>query len=276
MQAATGTLISGSLIPAIMSGNFRPTDVDFYTPKGAGLDVSLFLKRSGDWKRTKFAPTYNFASGIGHVFTLRHRTTRKRINIIESLTPHALDAVVQFHSTCVIGAISADAFWHGYAHLALSNITITTPTRMPLTRDVVQQTRAWKILRKYKQRGFDFHLDEFRVPHVCCEDVRCPATIRTSDDVGCSRISLPAWGLSDFRQAEHISCWTLHGSGCPGGILSRAPASQIALATNPIGWSFVRNMGSGNTDKIIVSHWRLMMNHLMNLSQAPDVALGLC
>ncbi|KAJ7046265.1 hypothetical protein C8F04DRAFT_1248517 [Mycena alexandri] len=258
MQVATRTLISGSFIPAIMCEAFEPNDIDFYTPKAAGHDVARFFKKSGDWSRIKFSTTYNFASGIGHVYTMRHRTSEMKINIIESLTLNALDAVVQFHSTCVIGAISADSFWHGYPDLTLARVSITSPARMPLTKDIVQQTRTWTILRKYAARGYDFHLGEFRAPHTCCEDARCPATVRTSDDSGCVRIPLPKWEFSTPGTPECVSCWTFSGCGCPGGILSRAPISQVSLATSPG-----------------ISHWRFMMNHLLNAEEAPGEALGL-
>ncbi|KAJ7018089.1 hypothetical protein C8F04DRAFT_977881, partial [Mycena alexandri] len=172
---------------------FEPHDIDFYTPKDRAFEVVMFFRRSGKWRRVKFSAKYDFSTGIGRVYAMRHRQTKKKINIIESLTPYALDAVVQFHSTCVMGAFSADAFWHGHVDTALANISITTPPRMPLTSDLDQQTRTWKILRKYTTRGFDFHFDEFRAPHSCCADTRCPATIRTSDDAGCIRIALPSW-----------------------------------------------------------------------------------
>ncbi|KAJ7021404.1 hypothetical protein C8F04DRAFT_1273761 [Mycena alexandri] len=217
MQVATGTLISGSFVPAMMTGNFEPKDIDFYMPRAAGGDVALFFKKSGDWSQIGMSPTYNFASGIGRVYTMRHRRTEKKINIIELLTLNALDAVVQFHSTCVMGAISADTFWHGYPDTTLAGVTITSVARMPLTKDVAQQTQTWKILRKYAARGFDFHLEEYRAPHVCCEDLRCPATVRTSNDVGCSTFRV---GLC---MARVVPVGSSLGQGLLGFLLRQPP-----------------------------------------------------
>jgi hypothetical protein len=110
-----GSLISGSTI-AVLTGlpsAFCPTDLDVYTPRGGGWKVVQFFKKGGKYRVTKATSAYDFAAGIGKVFTLRHRASKKTINIIESISLNPLDAVLHFHLSCIFGAWTANHFWHG-------------------------------------------------------------------------------------------------------------------------------------------------------------------
>ncbi|KAJ7741065.1 hypothetical protein B0H16DRAFT_1728707 [Mycena metata] len=255
IQTATGALISGSTIPAVMHpGSFRPNDLDFYAKHMGGFDVVQFLRRSGKFKQTKRTPPYDTQSGIGQVFTLRHKVTRKKVHVVESLTEEPLDAVVQFHSSAVIGAWTANEFWHGYARLTADHISMTTLSRMPVTHSFDQQEHTRRILRKYVRRGFIFKLNEFDQHHRCGIHPSCPATVRTTNDDGCLSTSFPTWDYSADALQHKICCWTMAGTGCTAGILSNAGSvGTVASAATALPlqrWAHVVNTLSDRAEPL--------------------------
>ncbi|KAJ6518264.1 hypothetical protein C8R47DRAFT_959906 [Mycena vitilis] len=216
MQTALGAVISGSTIASAVCGpnSFTPNDLDIYTPAGNGHCATQFLKRGGAYSVVACSSEYDFAAGIGKVWTLCHRVTTMKINIIESLTPYAIDAILHFHSSCLFGAWTARGWWHGYLRLTANGHTITTPTRMPLHAVLDHHIRVWKILRKYHGRGFEFWLDEYKVKHVCGVDINCPATVRHTNDEGCIFVPFPSWALDVDAEDIPTTSWTLQGGGC--------------------------------------------------------------
>ncbi|KAJ7648262.1 hypothetical protein DFH06DRAFT_1135703 [Mycena polygramma] len=229
MQTAMGSVISGSTIPHLMNaGNkFMPNDLDFYTPRRRGYDVSQFLQM-GD--------TYDFAAGIGKVFTLQHSRTGRKINVIESLTDRPLDSLAHFHSTCVFGAWTARGLWHAYPRLTMDGFTMTTACRLPLRDDLEQHKRVWNVVNKYTVRGFKFLLDEFPPAHICGQHKSCPMTIRTSDDAGCLSICFPSWEFNHDIVENRPTCWSLNGTGCQSGVLTRASS---AVETSMSYWKWM-------------------------------------
>ncbi|KAJ6460682.1 hypothetical protein C8R47DRAFT_993915 [Mycena vitilis] len=181
MQTATKSVISGSTIPALVASDiaFSPTDLDIYSPCRQGCNVVRFLRKGGKYRVVSVSDAYDFVAGIGKVWTLRHRTTRKKINIIESLSDRPLDSIAHFHSTCVFGAWTAQGLWHAYPHMTMQGLSMTTPTRLPLHDDLDHHKRVWKVLNKYHRRGFKFLLNEFPPPHICGDHITCPMTVRT-------------------------------------------------------------------------------------------------
>ncbi|KAJ7659699.1 hypothetical protein DFH06DRAFT_927897, partial [Mycena polygramma] len=125
-------VISGSTVAAAMkeSDTFTPNDLDIYTPFGTGYSVVQFLKRAGTYSVLGLGRDYDFATGIGKVWTMRNRCTGLKINVIESLTPYAMDSVLHFHSSCLFGAWTARGWWPGYPWLTAAGFTMTTPSRM--------------------------------------------------------------------------------------------------------------------------------------------------
>ncbi|KAJ7266040.1 hypothetical protein C8J57DRAFT_1510990 [Mycena rebaudengoi] len=139
MQTATGTLMSGSLIPYLAQANdnkFDINDIDFYAGRGKGFDVHRFLQ----------------SGGIHRIWSLERRKGGRKLNIIESVSDNARDAIFYFHSTPVIGTLDANSYW-----------------------DLVERhQRVWSVLHKYTDRGFTFVADYDR-PHACGVDWNCPA-----------------------------------------------------------------------------------------------------
>ncbi|KAJ7792428.1 hypothetical protein B0H13DRAFT_1675766, partial [Mycena leptocephala] len=162
MQTATSAIISGSTIAALAGPPtpFSPNDIDIYTGRGIGWHVTRYLKNGGNYCVVKETASYDFANGIGKVYTLRHRRTQKKINVIESLTSNPLHSVLHFHLTPVFGAWSANEFWHGYPRLTALGCAMTTLTRLPLKEDLQNHRHVWEVLQKYKRRGFTFALNE--------------------------------------------------------------------------------------------------------------------
>jgi hypothetical protein len=88
LLTATHSLISGSTIAALASAtSFSPNDLDFYCPHGSGYNVGRFLTKGGNYKVTKFSQTYDFAAGMGRVWTLRHRRSKKKKKMLSNRPP---------------------------------------------------------------------------------------------------------------------------------------------------------------------------------------------
>ncbi|KAJ7119977.1 hypothetical protein C8R43DRAFT_835383, partial [Mycena crocata] len=151
----TRSVIAGSAVTSLLPGvdAFEPGDLDFFTKFGLGHTVVFFLERNR-YVVTRMSREYQFAAGIGAVWTMTHPDLLEKINVIESLTDNALDPVPLFHLTCVIGAWHADGLWHAYWELTTNGRALTTPTMITSPTDLPSHVRIWSILRKYSRRGF--------------------------------------------------------------------------------------------------------------------------
>lgn len=235
MQTATGTIISGSAVTALahLGSTFEPGDLDFIAGYGYGTLVFDFLDMARDYKLvdTPDANEYRFASGIARVCTMRHHDGQK-INVFEALTENPFDVVGHFHLTCVYGAWSANGVLHCYPRLTASGIALTSPSKFPLGEGSKARINCWNILHKYTDRGFTVSLNEYDKPHTCGEDWNCPATLRTTDDAGCAYSPFPPWLYDDDTIAPSVSCWTLGGSGCSRGVLTRTDGTVVSLVAS--------------------------------------------
>ncbi|KAJ6460675.1 hypothetical protein C8R47DRAFT_1226175 [Mycena vitilis] len=128
LQTVTGAVISGSSIPAVMcpARPFSPSELDIYTARGGGWDAVGFLEKSGKYGLAAVSSAHNFQVGVRKVWTMRHNRTRKKVNVIESLTKNPLDVIAHFPSTCVFGAWTARGLWHAYPLLTMAGSTMTT------------------------------------------------------------------------------------------------------------------------------------------------------
>ncbi|KAJ7452430.1 hypothetical protein B0H11DRAFT_2245907 [Mycena galericulata] len=257
MQAATGAVISGSVLTAIAhSGpSFVPDDLDIVTGRRRGYEVVLFLEYM-DYVITKKSIRYRYTAGVGKVWTLRHKHNDVKINILESLTENPLDAICHFHSTCVYGAWTARGLWYGYAQLLMAGCAITTPTRLAIdVTSLTNQQRLWRILRKYMDRGFSFSLNQFDAPHVCGVHRSCPATLRSSDDAGCIYPQFLPWQYSHDAEKHRTTVWSMGGTGCAQGILASPNASAAPF--------------------LMVETWRLGVEELMTKVEKPEQVVSL-
>ncbi|KAJ7033481.1 hypothetical protein C8F04DRAFT_1260992 [Mycena alexandri] len=230
MLTATGSAICGSALPAILKTSplFDPGDLDFAAAFGQGPRVVDFLILAGAYKITKDSIEYKKMPGIARMWTLRNGTSK--VNVLESVSNNALDVITFFHLSCVYGAWTANGVWHGYIAETTAGIAMTTPSKFPLRSSVSRRRSMWTVLHKYMGRGFTIELNEHSVPHRCGMDLNCPATLRTSDDTGCSYTAFPDWHYAFDAVAHPVICWSMGGSGCPQGILHR-PGVEVSSAT---------------------------------------------
>ncbi|KAJ7724233.1 hypothetical protein B0H16DRAFT_1736836 [Mycena metata] len=251
MLTATGSLICGSAVSAI----FRTLplsdaeDLNFATASGQGPRVVDFIILGSGYKLTE--NKYNKMPGIARSWSLRKGTSR--INILESVSTNALDVVTFFHTTCVYGAWTGNGLWHGYPAETSAGITITTRSKFPLRSSASSHRSMWTVLHKYMDRGFTIMLNEYAAPHRCGTDLNCPATLRTSDDAGCSYTAFPDWHYTSDAVPHHVTCWSMGGTGCPQGILHR-PGGAISSST-----------------AVADDRWKNTLRLFMNSSVAPDV-----
>ncbi|KAK7013978.1 hypothetical protein R3P38DRAFT_2788230 [Favolaschia claudopus] len=111
-------------------------------------------------------------------------------------------------------------------------LVITTPAAYPIESGFARRFSVWSAFRKYVEAGFRVHLNEYPRPHICGEDVNCPATLRSSDDAGCRFFAFPEWRYTGESGLPDPTCWTMGGSGCSKGILRRdgAPVNLVMCA----------------------------------------------
>ncbi|KAJ7880946.1 hypothetical protein B0H13DRAFT_1531730, partial [Mycena leptocephala] len=188
MLTATGSMISGSTVAAMACPEppFAPGDLDFFTPSGRGHMLVDFLESAANYTVTKESEEYKNAVAIGGMWTLHCGDLK--INVIESLTSNPFHSILNFHLTGVYGAWDGNGFWHAYGDMTADGIVIATPVKLPTPHHVPAHVNIWKVLHKYMDRGFTIALNEYPEPHTCGVDFNCPATLRATDDDGCSYI----------------------------------------------------------------------------------------
>ncbi|KAJ7910222.1 hypothetical protein B0H13DRAFT_2329498 [Mycena leptocephala] len=182
------------------------------TVTGAVISVVDFIMLSAHYEVTANSSEYSNIMGISRMWTMK-LADALQIKVIESCTSNPLDLITTFHLSCVYGAWLANGVWHGYSRLTNAGAVITTPCRFPV-------------------EGFTITPGELPQPHECGKDLDCPATLRTSNDSGCSFGAFPTWPYSDEAAAIPATCWTMGGTGCRQGILEQD--GQVISSSN---WS---------------------------------------
>ncbi|KAJ7651584.1 hypothetical protein DFH06DRAFT_1331536 [Mycena polygramma] len=241
LLTATKSFIGGSAVPALfhLGHTFQPADLDFCTGLGRGTEVVDFLKIAGGYHKTRESPEYSFAAGIGRIWTLINDDGMK-INVLESISDNPFESVGNFHLTCVFGAWCANGLLHCYPTLTASAVAITTRAKLPVRFGAENNRSMWEVLHKYTDRGFTINLNEYDAPHTCGVDWSCPATLRRTDDGGCSYMPFPAWLYDDEAAKPPVCSWTMGGTGCPRGILANANGPcTVATSGQDLRWKEV-------------------------------------
>ncbi|KAK7049035.1 hypothetical protein R3P38DRAFT_2764901 [Favolaschia claudopus] len=231
LLTATGCAITGSSIVSLARPDLRvvPNDLDVMTGRGKGPAVADFFSLAACYEPDTDPVDYHDIRGIGPIWTLSLGGVLK-INVIESLTDNPLDAIVRFHFSCVYAAWQADGIWLAYPESMRRSLVMTTPRSFPMGSGFANRFRAWSIFRKYTSRGFSVCLDGYPDPHVCGEDFNCPATIRAADDAGCEFYEFPNWRYTPDSRILPPTCWTMGGTGCKAGILTRNGENAAPVA----------------------------------------------
>ncbi|KAJ6464409.1 hypothetical protein C8R45DRAFT_1107316 [Mycena sanguinolenta] len=227
VQISTGVALSGSIIAHLalyLRGDpnaFVLGDVDIYVPASSwNVVVAFFTVLTGYAVYKERSSSYGTATSITTVIWMRtHPFDPHTLNFMRCIDDNVYGPTVQFHSTCVVGCITAKRAWFPTLDLTTQHITILNRNFNPL-RMLEDRRRALAIYRKWRARGFLIRVD-YTKPHHCGHHSCCPATIRTSNDKYSYTLALPlgASANSDAFAASpdpayDIISWTFGGEGC--------------------------------------------------------------
>jgi hypothetical protein len=233
LQSATGTVISGSMLAAIVHLPFAPNDIDFYCNHRIGTNVVAYLENAGNFAFVDYSErAYNDMGGVKGVWTLEGQDN-KTINVIETLARNPVRCVLgDFHSSAPRGVIEWSGVHHFEANQAIHGLALLTPKTLQLgdLDDLDDHVRNWEILHKYKDRGFRF-IFEYDQPHECGVHINCPATVRSTSDSGTLHLTLPGFSIPMHSvQTRNEMVWTPGGSMCSTGTWQGRRAPQSATA----------------------------------------------
>ncbi|KAJ7766543.1 hypothetical protein DFH07DRAFT_769805 [Mycena maculata] len=232
MQAVTGAKLSGSVIPRIAmysrqsSSAFTPNDVDFYAPHSTYLFVREFFLVGTAFKFSQVMNNiYDLPSITAISWLRRHVDNPLSINIMRCRGEHAMEPILQFHSTCVIGTIDASGLWLANPRTVAAGVSTMNPKYFKILTPG-EQERAIGVIHKYYERG-------------CGVEFECPATMRTTVDGGTTVIKFP---LSPFRNCipsatvfpgPYILTWNGGGVGCKRGIRQAVNGLEVKPVYDP-------------------------------------------
>ncbi|KAJ6490172.1 hypothetical protein DFH09DRAFT_1338803 [Mycena vulgaris] len=230
MQTCTGCVVSGSLLPAVLHNGtpFTVNDIDFYCPVGQGWRTVAYLRNTGGYTDEAVPHDYSAIPGLGRIWCLG--LCSHKINVIESKSACARDAVLHHHSTPVMGSLCAYKGWMAYPQLSAARLALATKHTMRVDRTPESLDCLRQIVHKYMDRGFRFVFDYAR-QHDCGVHPSCPVTLRTTVDSGCLNMYLPT---SPFTApiASHESSWTMRGSGCRHGGVTHTLTPAVLPASS--------------------------------------------
>ncbi|KAJ6489132.1 hypothetical protein C8R45DRAFT_929825 [Mycena sanguinolenta] len=200
---------------------FIPGDLDFYVPATSWDVVIAFVTtRTSDAIYKEMMSLYGNSPSITTVVWMRtHPLDTHTLNFMRCVDDNVYGPTVQFHSTCVVGYITASRAWFPTLDLTICHIPILNPVYNPLG-SLEAKRRALVIFRKWQSCGFTLRLD-YPFPHRCARHSCCPATVRTSVDEYSYALELPlgealdsgAFGAAPNPTYDAIS-WTFGSEGC--------------------------------------------------------------
>ncbi|KAJ7264032.1 hypothetical protein B0H12DRAFT_1230790 [Mycena haematopus] len=236
MLAATGTVITGSAVAALMNleATFGQSCLTFVAPRGKLDPVMEFLKFAGGYELQPHASTTrsNMFNAVS-VWDFENAHGAK-IQLVLSNSRDPFNTIATSPFTCEYGAWTETGLFHAYPHLTVNRRALTTPTRLPFFSDTIEETqRVWDLLHQYVDHDYQVDALGYASMHSCGVHPSCPATFRTSDDRGCMHIRFPAWDLVTYTARSDVTCWSLGGTGCLLGVLKRrADQARVSSATS--------------------------------------------
>ncbi|KAJ7210589.1 hypothetical protein B0H12DRAFT_1079705 [Mycena haematopus] len=241
VQIATGIGLSGSAIPHLVlysrhaHGSFTPGDLDFYVPNTAWDSVMTFFTTVTAYSVSKQRQSFSYGNSpsISSVVWMRiHPHHPLSLNFMRCIDDNVYGPTVQFHSTCVVGCVTADRAWFPTLDLTVQRITILNRHQNSL-RTVEDQRRALVIYRKWQSRGFTIHFD-LPYHHECGHHPCCPATVRFSDDTNSHVLCLP---LGDTKPASFNHSYDHGMTSSRGRSGARAvPPRVVHPIILPVSW----------------------------------------
>ena len=227
VQISTGSGLSGSIIAYLAlylrrdPDAFVPGDLDIYVPTSSwDAVIAFFTTLAGYATYKERTSSYGNATSITTVVWMRtHPLDPHTLNFMRCVDNNVYGPTVQFHSTCVVGCITANRAWFPTLDLTSQHITILNRNFNVLST-LEDRRRALAIYRKWRARGFIIRFDYTR-PHRCGRHSCCPSTVRTSDDAYSYTLLMPLGNSSDsdaFEATPDPACdvisWTFGGQGC--------------------------------------------------------------
>ncbi|KAJ7088880.1 hypothetical protein B0H15DRAFT_949510 [Mycena belliarum] len=233
MQAATGVVIAGSAVLALLLRHACPANLDLYVGRGRVNEVLIFLIQNAYEPKTI---EEHFHPGVRTRTTVTLRDLD--IHVYETLSINPLHAVLQSHVSAIYGAWAHDRIWHGYGQLTAKRQILTTPARLPRSAGVQEQERIWKILKRYEAAGFHLFLNGFDDPHMCGIHPNCLATLRTTDDPASLLLALSALPYRTDAPVHGPVRFSLGGAGCAEGLTREGKIPPLSSTdTEDMAWS---------------------------------------
>jgi len=229
-------MLSCSLTGVQSGQGWGPADMDVYEPNDEDrrsnivgyLIVEEGYKEVGS-KVSALGEGYNLHSRIKKVTRLRRG--RHIVDVIITVSPDAIAAIMGFHSTPVMNWISGDGVFSAYPQLLskkrglVNSMGLTLPNFSPK----LPPANVRMCLKKYFNRGFDIRRNPSCWPgdkHVCCSSVNCPHTVRSMLDHGTmyyrfkksdELAGIHMTGGIDYKGpycSQYILYWSIGGPSC--------------------------------------------------------------
>ncbi|KAF8143055.1 hypothetical protein K438DRAFT_1784143 [Mycena galopus ATCC 62051] len=196
-RVVTGIALSGSAVAWLATyirnarNSWVPNDLDFYVPQRCWYFVLRFFTMGTRYRHVRVSGAgYAGIPSIRRIAWINTQVDSPfTLNLMQCLDDKVYIPPTQFHSTCVVGCVTADSAWFGNLNLTSIGISIMNRTSFRMLT-TAEKRRALSVIRKWQARGFSF-LITLEERHVCGRDLRCPATLRTSDDAACTLWGVP-------------------------------------------------------------------------------------
>lgn len=224
-------IISGSVALAVLFPSpppFVPGDIDFYVPSTSCVEFTRFLTTSfayvqiamGDVKLEELEAAY-YASwdAIKGVRWYEHPSGTK-INLIETSSPSAMEAIPRFYTTLLMNVITPDGVGCAYPDLTLERVGVFNDVSSP-SLDVSFRVGMDALAAKYERRGFHIlgiwtHEDVQTIlqGHLCYQDRRCPLAKRgLRSNLGFLWMTFPERRGADLSVSLPDLWWVLGSAG---------------------------------------------------------------
>ncbi|KAJ7205861.1 hypothetical protein B0H12DRAFT_1242533 [Mycena haematopus] len=269
LQIVADIVLSGSAIPWLILfprqsvKGFTPNDLDFYVPRSHWDGVLSFFALGTPYVHTSSEPGhYPHLPSVRAFSRLKIDVGDQRsLNLMCCVDDNPFGPCTQFHSTCVVGCVTAYRAWFPYAELTTRYISILNRRYVGFAGPL-EVERALLAIRKYQSRGFTIDVD-YTSAHVCGLSPNCPSTVRVSTDAGCSSISFPSVAKGrDWNVNRTPTLWIWQGVGCRNNAVQKAQDAHGKLLPS----------SKLHAYSVADSAWELIADHLIQYPRDAPVS----
>ncbi|KAF8183531.1 hypothetical protein K438DRAFT_1766820 [Mycena galopus ATCC 62051] len=280
LQIITKLAISGSAVAWLATyvrnagQAWAPNDLDFYVPSSMWPFVLRFV--IGATKYRYIRTSSSAYAGIPAIRRIAWLTTHVdsslTLNFMQSRTENVLIPATQFHSTCVVGSITADSAWFTNLGLTSRGISIMNRNYFKMSTNT-EKRRALAVIRKWYERGFALDI-AFGDLHECGRDLRCPATLRVSDDANCVVVSLPYAKTLRAQNLWAPFAWSQGGQECYQTLASKYDIRRLLFVNTNEGVIKFNDILAATLRgaSIDMVEWQRQLR--FNSSQPPEMSHG--